>query len=316
MNKKNILLLFGGGGAEEEISKISKNHISNLFKEDNAYNIIEIYTDNKLTFFQNNQEVQLKDFNPYSCIPCFHGTPGETGEIQPLLEKLKINYIGCNEEASKNCFNKFQTKDTLAKVGIPTTPFLHLKSKDQILEAQDFFKIHKKVFIKANTQGSSVGCYPVIKIEDLEDRILKAFNYSDTVLVEKFLNARELEISTYELKGELQVSYPSEIIKGDEFYSYDEKYSKTSKTTTNIRAKDLSEQQVSDLQKYAQTAFKTMNLRHLSRIDFFLEDNQIYLNEINTFPGLTPISLFPKMLEGNGHSFYDFLVNSIENSIS
>jgi D-alanine-D-alanine ligase len=131
-------------------------------------------------------------------------------------------------------------------------------------------------------------------------------------LIEKRLHPRELELSVYEFNGKLQISYPGEIICPSKFYSYEEKYSQVSQTTTETKARDLTEEQIKTMTDYAAKLYYGLKLRHLSRIDFFLDNNQIYLNEINTFPGLTPISMFPKMMEANGHSFTEFLSQHIK----
>ena len=122
---------------------------------------------------------------------------------------------------------------------------------------------------------------------------------------------REIEVSVYEYDGELQISYPGEIICPSKFYSFEEKYSQVSQTTTETKAKDLTPENIKKITEYSTKLYHGLKLRHLSRIDFFLEGNQIYLNEINTFPGLTPISMFPKMMEANGHSFKNFLSQHI-----
>jgi D-alanine-D-alanine ligase len=129
--------------------------------------------------------------------------------------------------------------------------------------------------------------------------------------MEKRLHPRELEVSVYEYDGRLQISYPGEIICPSKFYSYDEKYSLASQTTTETKASNLTPEIVKTITEYSTKLYYGLKLRHLSRIDFFLDGQTIYLNEINTFPGLTPISMFPKMMEANGHSFKTFLAQQI-----
>ena len=116
--------------------------------------------------------------------------------------------------------------------------------------------------------------------------------------------------------GSLLNTKPGEVIAPDgAFYSYDEKYSSSSHSLTEVEAKNLTQVQLDSIQHASETVFKQMNLRHLSRIDFFLtEDDEIYLNEVNTFPGMTPISMFPKMLQNNGHKFHEFLEDCINSA--
>jgi len=247
-------------------------------------------------------------------VPCIHGPPGETGDIQSYFELLKIPYFGPGPEASKLCFNKVSTKLWLDALGIANTPFLFLADKTPatIEKIKQFHQKHGAVFVKASNQGSSIGCYPVAKNQNVMEAIDKAFQFSPYVLVEKSVTARELEISVFNYQGKIHTSYPGEINCPSRFYSYEEKYNPASKTTTEIKAPGLTEKQVDVMKAMAKNAFQGLKLRHLSRVDFFLtDDNQIYLNEINSFPGMTPISMFPKMMEASGVTFADYLQDSL-----
>ena len=192
---------------------------------------------------------------------------------------------------------------------IPNTPWIFLSNQDELEKAHIFFRNSKSVFIKSASQGSSVGCYKVDKEDELDSKIREAFKYSSYVIIEKKVLGRELEVSAYEYKGKIHISRPGEIICPDnQFYSYEEKYSTGSKTKTVMRAERLDSKVLEKITDYSKKVFQLFKLRHLSRIDFFLtDDGEIYLNEINTFPGMTPISMFPKMMEADGVQFKDFL---------
>jgi D-alanine-D-alanine ligase len=249
-------------------------------------------------------------------VPCIHGPPGETGEIQTYLDLISLPYLGCGPEASLVCFNKVTSKLWFNALSIPNTPFEFLTCHEDISKAKKLMDAHKKVFVKAASQGSSVGCYQVTNPSDLEETIKKAFQFSEYVLVEKMVNARELEISTYEFNGEIHATVPGEINCPSKFYSYEEKYNPNSKTTTEVVAPNLSKEVIEEMRSLSIKAFKALKLRHLSRIDFFYtDDGKIYLNEINTFPGATPISMFPKMMENNGHRYLDFIGAIIKKEI-
>lgn len=307
MSKKKAIIICGGGKSEHEISLISAKYIHDQYPSSTVWQI------------QSLDEVtadSLSEKNGDYIIPCLHGHPGETGDIQPLLEKFGYDYLGCREQASKDCFDKVQTKMKLTELGIPNTPYLFLSDKSELNSKKealiDFFHKSKKVFVKASQQGSSVGCYPVEKVEDLETFTLKAFAHSPNVLIEKHIIGRELEVATFDYQGKVIATAPGEIHLGEDFYSYEEKYAQSSSATTSIQAKDLSKEQIETIKEYSLKAFKGFNLRHLSRIDFFLaQDGEIYLNEINTFPGMTPISMFPKMMENSGVRFPDWLDDCI-----
>lgn len=328
MKKYNILLLVGGKSAEHDISLVSSEYLKSNLQEISDFNIIQV-TIGKDGIFRNvkNQEVEInfsrelisktEKIKIDYVVPCIHGFPGETGDLQSWLELIELPYFGCRSEASKICFNKITTKLWFDALGIPNTPYLFLNSIDEYPRALQFLNEHKNVFIKAASQGSSVGCYPAHNEKELKEGIAKAFGYSNQVVLEILLEPRELEVSAYEYRDEIHTSLPGEIVvpKG-KFYSFDEKYAKNSETTTEVVAKNVPTSVQEQIRAYAKLAFVGLKLRHLSRIDFFYtKEGKIYLNEINTFPGMTPISMFPKMLINNGHSFKDFLETNIKKDL-
>ncbi|HCE1836439.1 D-alanine--D-alanine ligase [Vibrio parahaemolyticus] len=326
---KNILLLCGGGSSEHEISLLSANFVEqqlNLIQNVKVTRVeIKnegwvtdqgelVYLDLNTKQLSSNESNQTIDF----IVPCIHGFPGETGDIQSLFEIAGIPYLGCGPEASSNSFNKITSKLWYDALDIPNTPYLFLTRNDEHAhrQAEQAFEKWGKVFVKAARQGSSVGCYSVTEKQAIAKAVNDAFGYSDQVLVEKAVKPRELEVAAYEMNGELHITKPGEVIAPDgAFYSYDEKYSSSSHSLTEVEAKNLTQEQIDKIRHASETVFKQMNLRHLSRIDFFLtEDNEIYLNEVNTFPGMTPISMFPKMLQNNGHKFHEFLEDCINSA--
>ncbi|MGO2509094.1 MAG: D-alanine--D-alanine ligase [Vibrio hibernica] len=330
---KNILLLCGGGSSEHEVSLVSARYLEQQLKLTSDFNVLKVeitkingwQLDDNLTSTLKQVELDIThaslkgdDFASVKIdyvVPCIHGFPGETGDIQSLLDMAKIPYLGCNAESSSNSFNKITSKLWYDALNIPNTPYRYLteNSTESILIAEQAFDLWGKVFIKAARQGSSVGCYSVTKRSEMAATIQSAFQYSDQVLVEKSVKPRELEVAAYQYEGQLIITPPGEIIAPDGvFYTYDEKYSADSHSTTVLEAKNLSEAQLKAIEQYSRKVFVHMKLKDLSRIDFFLtEDNEIYLNEVNTFPGMTPISMFPKLMEHNGHIFSDFLEQAI-----
>ena len=254
-------------------------------------------------------------------VPCLHGVPGETGDIQSFFELQRIPYIGCGAEASINCFNKVTTKFYLDALKIENTPSMFLSSNDSasLQQAHEAFaRFGGDVYVKAANQGSSIGCYHVQKESELDEAIAQALGFSHLVLLEKTIVHRELEVAAYEYEGKLHITNPGEIIiPQDHFYDFSEKYSKTSGSTTTLEVAGLTELQKAMIKNMAERAFKGLNLRHLSRIDFFLSnDGTIYINEINTFPGMTPISMFPKLVEHQGLSMKDFLTYCIHDAMA
>lgn len=330
MTNTTILLLCGGGSSEHEVSLISANFLQNQLATTPGFDVVRVEmktdgwftTEGKLAYLDTNKgtlnthESSIKiDF----VVPCIHGYPGETGDVQSMLELSGIPYLGCGPEASTNSFNKITSKLWYDALGIPNTPYIFLSENNEAAfeASQKALAEWGCIFVKAARQGSSVGCYKVSDINELDSALNNAFHYSDQVLVEQAVKPRELEVAAYEYQGQLFISKPGEIkAPEDAFYTYEEKYSEASHSTTEVEASNLSDEQLELIRISSEKVFKQMKLRHLSRIDFFLTpDGKIYLNEVNTFPGMTPISMFPKMLEHNGHKFAEFLADCVRSSI-
>lgn len=324
---KNLLLLKGGGGQEHDVSLVSAGYVKSLI-DPAVFEVFEVELDSQFNWIFRGEKVELNfkrelvaesgNKTPiHVCVPCIHGHPGETGHIQAYFELINLPVLGCGYEASAICFNKVLTKLWLEKAGIPVTDFIIAKDAQAhtVAQIERFFDSHGSIFVKASNQGSSVGCYPVEKKEDIQTRLTEAFKYSNFVVVEKMLVPRELEISVFEHEGELIATRPCEIVCPDKFYSYDEKYSTESKTKTILNP-EIDEAAVSEIQKHAKAAFLNLKLSQFCRMDFFLADGQVYLNEINTFPGMTPISMFPKMIEESGFSYKEVLHKHLISLIS
>ncbi|GAD80091.1 D-alanine--D-alanine ligase [Vibrio ezurae] len=330
MSNINILLLCGGGSSEHEVSLVSADYVQQQLELSSDFNVIRVEIVNDSWLNNDKQECYLdihsKELvvgnsrsNIDYIVPCIHGYPGETGDIQSLFELAGIPYFGCGPEASSNSFNKITSKLWYDAIGVENTPYLFLteNNSQSIEQTQQAFDTWGAVFVKAARQGSSVGCYKVTESSELQRAVTDAFNYSEQVLVEKAVTPRELEVAAYQYQGKLYITAPGEVIApSGTFYSYEEKYSSDSHSTTEIEAKGLTDVQRQKIAEYSHKVFVQMGLKDLSRIDFFLtEDGDIYLNEVNTFPGMTPISMFPKMLSNNGHSFSDYLAQAVKSAL-
>ncbi|ENY71029.1 D-alanine--D-alanine ligase [Aeromonas diversa] len=330
MKNMHVLLLCGGGGAEHQVSLVSANYLESKLTALPGVEVtrVEMLKDRWISADGRECKLGLDRLLSFASVarpvdfvvPCIHGYPGETGDLQSFLELAGLPYLGCGAEASKICFNKITTKLWLTALGIPNTPyrFLTENSAQSLAEARAALAEWGALFVKAACQGSSVGCYKVTDEASLAAAIDGAFGYSDQVLLEKAVKPRELEVAVYQYGDELVATVPGEICAPtDHFYTYEEKYSSSSHTTTSLRAEGLSEQQIETIRTYALKAFRQLGLTHLSRVDFFLtEEGEILLNEINTFPGMTPISMFPKMLEHHGHDVGRFLEQILEQARS
>lgn len=321
----NVLLLCGGNGAEHAISLISASYVEEQLRKNAGFNVVKAIIDHET--FREATSGELITFNPGrtisfnagnsrqtlpidAVVPCLHGFPGETGDIQSFLRLMGLPCVGCDSESSRISFNKVLTKLCLTSLGIPNSPFIALASadKESLSRAHAFFNEHQDVYVKAASQGSSIGCYHVSKEHDLEDSIVEAFSFSRDVLIEKTIPHRELEVAAYVYQGQLHISTPGEIIMPDNlFYTYEEKYSQDSGTVTTVTPAGLTPAIVERIQEVARRTFQGLKMQDLSRIDFFLTpEGEVLVNEPNTFPGMTPISMFPKLVEHMGLAMSEF----------
>lgn len=330
-SKYNVLLLCGGGSSEHEVSLRSADFFEEILKTIpevttyrveiqkngdrilNGKELVSLRKDGIIYNYESKEETYL-----HYAIPCIHGAPGENGQIQSLFDMMGLPFYGPSYEPSQMCFNKITTKLWLKEYGIPVTPYLATQKDDEasIKEVTQFFHDHgKDVFLKATHQGSSVGCFHITKEEQIKVALAEALKLSPYAISEPTIIGRELEVATFNHEGKIIATNPGEIICPDGFYTYEEKYSEESGSSVEVEAK-ISEEDKKKIREYAAKAFEVLKLKDLSRIDFFYTDKgEIYLNEINTFPGHTKISMFPMMLENTGLKYSNYLTTKIkENS--
>ena len=328
---KTIGIIYGGISTEHEVSIMSaKSVISNLNKE--KYKIKELYINKYGKWFEiidgKKEEIYnliwvLKDLD--IAFPVLHGVVGEDGTIQGMLEILGIPYVGCGVFASSVGMDKIYTKILFEKAEIPQTPYVYVKNiKDNYVIIDEKFdeeefeikkitdKIKFPMFVKPSNSGSSVGVKKATNIEELKLAIENAGHYDNKILIEQGIDGKEVECAVLDV-GEPIASTVGEIQSAEEFYSYDAKYN-NSESKTIIPAK-IEKKQIEEIKRLAIKAFKIIDGRHLSRVDFFIEKetNKIYINEINTMPGFTQISMYPKLFEAVGIKYSELLDKLIEN---
>jgi len=252
---------------------------------------------------------------PDVLFPIIHGTYGEDGVVQGLFEAMNVPYVGCGVAASAVGMDKVLMKAVFASAGLPQVHYDVVTRRawrgagghHMIEERLDMLPL--PIFVKPACAGSSVGVSKVKDYAALPRAIEDALQYDDKALVEEGLDAREIECSVLEGEegGPTQASVPGEIIPGHEFYDYEDKYiDDKSKSVIPADVPDAVREQVRAL---AVSAFDALGGAGFSRVDFFLDrkSGQVFLNEINTLPGFTPISMFPKMWEASGLSLASLL---------
>lgn len=215
--------------------------------------------------------------------------------------------------SSAICMDKVLSKILFDKLGIKQVPYIALNNKDKIDD--DILDIEYPVIVKPANGGSSIGINKASNKKELIKAIKDAKNYDDKIIIEKFIKARELEIAVLENKNNIICSMPGEIKSSNEFYDYEAKYVSDSSYTTIPG--DLPENIVKTIKDYALKIFKKLNLKGYARIDFFYDEEkeQIYINEVNTIPGFTSISMYPKLIENEGINYTDLITILINNAL-
>lgn len=325
-------IVYGGVSTEHDISVMSaKSIIENLDKE--KYEIHEIYINKYGKWYEVIDNEKEEIYNLIWALkkldvvfPILHGLGGEDGTIQGMLEMLQVPYVGCKVLASSVGMDKVYTKIIFEKAGIPEAPYVYIKKKEngyiivnENFEEEEFKvesitkKLNYPMFVKPSNSGSSVGVKKATNNEELKMAIENAGQYDNKILIEQGINAREVECAI--LDGtEVRASTVGEIISAEEFYSFDAKYNIPESKT--IIPADISKEQIEQIQKLAIRAFKAIDGSGLARVDFFIEKdtNKIYINEINTMPGFTKISMYPKLFEAVGIKYTELLDKLIENT--
>lgn len=248
--------------------------------------------------------------------PVMHGTFGEDGTIQGLLDLAGLPFVGAGVLGSAIAMDKDVAKKLLRAAKIPAVPWVAIQRHDwERNENQVIHQIEKEfpypVFVKPATLGSSVGMTKVHDRKELAPALHLASEFAMKIMVERAVNAREIEVSVLGNRDP-QASVPGEIVPHREFYDYTAKY--LEEGSQLIIPADLKPVQIKKIQHFAVEAFRTLELSGMARVDFFLEKKggKIYLNEVNTIPGFTSISMYPKLWEASGVSFSQLIDKLIE----
>jgi D-alanine-D-alanine ligase len=243
-----------------------------------------------------------------------HGEFGEDGKIQQLLEDADIPYVGSGVKASADAMDKALAKGLFSAAGLKVAPGIVVHKGDPHPDAQT---LSYPVFVKPSSGGSSRGTHKVKSAESLPAAIQDAFGYDSKVLIETAINGREIECAVLERDGTSYASVVGEIIVNPqfEFYDFEAKYLDDA-TTVKIPA-DIPDAAAQAIQIAAMQAFDALGCSGLARCDFFFtNENQIIINEINTLPGFTGTSVYPKLWQATGVSYSDLITALIDSAIS
>lgn len=344
-NKKVIGILFGGKSAEHEVSVRSARSIFNAIDKTrylpyliaisktghwyllDSHEILNSFSSHQsLDWASLGQEVCLppqsegllwSKFGPTQIkldivFPVLHGTYGEDGTVQGLLRLADVPFAGCDVLGSAVGMDKEIAKCLLAQAGLPIAKYAVCHRHARLPEFASLVQeLGLPLFVKPANLGSSVGISKVKDEASFLTAMKLAFEYDVKVIIEEFIQGIEVECSV--LGNENPVaSLPGEVIPGHDFYSYEAKYLDPNGATTQIPA-NLPPETILRLQELAVSTFKTLQCSGLSRVDFFVTNSgQILVNEINTMPGFTTISMYPKMWEASGLNYPDLVDRIID----
>ena len=340
MSKQKIAIICGGPSSEHEVSCVSAGGVlqgldKSLFEPvligitktgswialDERYPLA-IKDKVMPTIEDNGSVVELTTggiiideiFTKIDCVfPVLHGEFGEDGKIQKLLETHSLKYVGSGVQASANAMDKARAKELFAAAGLQVTPGIVLVKGEKLPDPDS---ITYPVFVKPSSGGSSRGTHKVKSSAQLTGAIQDAFSYDSKVLIENAIMGREIECAVLERDETSYASVVGEIVVDPkfEFYDFEAKYLDDA-TTVKIPA-DIPEADAQSIQISAMKAFEVIGCAGLSRCDFFYtEDGEIIINEINTMPGFTGTSVYPKLWQATGVSYTDLISTLIDSAL-
>lgn len=351
MTKKKVGIIFGGKSAEHEVSLQSAKNIVDAIDQD-RYDVVLIGIDKQgkwhlndpssyLLNAENPKLIRLNQSNDNIAVvpgengkqlihatnagaldqldavfPIVHGTLGEDGSLQGMMRLANLPFVGASVLGSSICMDKEIAKRLLEAAGIKVAKGVAFSrsKKDKIDYDNIVAQIGTPMFIKPANQGSSVGVSKVSTKDEFAAGIETAFEYDHKVIIEESLVGREVECSVLGNSDPI-ASLPGEILPNTEFYSYESKYIDESGAELAIPA-SLSDEMVEKVQQTAVHAFESLQCEGLARVDFFLtEAGEVYVNEVNTLPGFTRISMYPKLWEVSGISYPELIDRLIQLAI-
>ncbi|MEZ5212450.1 D-alanine--D-alanine ligase [Gordonia sp. PP30] len=329
-----LVVLYGGVSAEHDVSRVTAAHV--LAAADRGrYTLVPVGIAKDGTWHRNDfaaaalaagddignsLDIEGPVVDPVEVItgasdvttivfPLLHGPHGEDGTVQGMLELLKVPYVGCGVLSSSLCMDKGMAKEVAARAGIPQCRWVTLRhgvDDPRAGAARAIDELGLPVFVKPANMGSSVGVSRAGTADELDRAITEALRYDDVVVIEEAVTAREIEVGVLG-NGVPETTLPGEIRPGSDFYDYTDKYV-TGAAQLMIPA-DLPDAAIAQARELAGQVFVALRCAGMARVDFFYEEDGRgwLLNEVNTIPGFTPASMYPKMWEATGLAYPDLI---------
>lgn len=326
--KKNIALIAGGYSGEYVISIQTAETIEKNL-DDTRYNVYKIIINRNEWYHEADGRHILIDKNDFSltvaghkitfdCVFIgIHGSPGEDGRIQGYLDMLGIPYTTCNSIVSALTFNKSYCNKVVKSFNVVNIAnSVHLIKGEPYSMGAILDQLKLPVFVKPNESGSSLGVSKVKSVEELLPAIEKAFKEDDQVLIEEFIEGRELTIGVYKANSYLNALPATEIVSKNEFFDYEAKY--TPGVTNEITPAKIDNNLKEQLENKAMNIYRHLNCRGIVRMDFILQrsTNKLFFLEVNTMPGQSENSIVPQQVRASGRSLKDFYGEILEDCMN
>ncbi len=300
-----IAVLNGGSSAEAEVSRSSARGVIKALKENYA-DVEGIELDAKVA-------ESLAAFNPDVVFPILHGPPGEDGTLQGFLEILGYKYVGSGVHGSAFAMDKIVAKEVFREAGLPVTDqCVVIKSAGTATAVEQINqKLGHYVVVKPACQGSAIGVTLIDNANKLHEAVEEAFQFDERLLVEQRIDGKEITVGVIDTDSGcdpfpvIEITTPE-----DTWYDFEHRY--TEGLSEHLMPADLPQAQTEELQRIAVAAHQSLGCRDLSRADFVVTDDNIYLLEVNTLPGMTPTSLYPDGAGGYGLSFPELVKHLVE----
>ena len=322
--QKNIAIVMGGYSSEAEISLKSGDVVYNSL-DANKYALYKVYIFKDRWFVKlDTQEYKIDkdDFSfvkkdikvNFDCVfNAIHGNPGENGALVAYFDLLGIKHTSAPFYQMSLTFNKRDTLSVVKEYGIQTANSYYMHQRDEINTVKIIEKVGLPCFVKPNRSGSSFGISKVYKEENLEDAILKACKEDEEILIESFLDGKEVSVGIIEYQGKIEVLPITEIVSENDFFDYEAKYKGKSKEITPARISEVEKKKIIHT---ARKVYRVLNMSGFSRSEFILVDGEPYFLEINTVPGMTEESLLPQQAKEASISLTDLFDNAIQMALN
>ena len=322
---RRLLVLFGGQSAEHDVSCVTAKHVLDAARTD-RYDIVPvgISRDGMWSLVDVSSDVEALDpvgepVDPFSLLretaqlggavlPLLHGPMGEDGTLQGMCEMADVPYAGAGVLGSALAMDKIAAKNALAAAGVPQAAWFGFNA-DEITDATAanvLRELGSPVFVKPANMGSSVGVSRAETVEETQAALELAASYDEWIVVEEAIHGREIEISVLGNRSP-RTSLPGEIVAGANFYTYEDKYHDG--VAKLLIPAPLDDSEIAEMQSIAIDAYRALRVEGLARADFFYEPagRGWLVNELNTMPGFTPISMYPKMWQASGLEYPDLI---------